>query len=205
MSETHISNTPVGHRISTDRCRTRHGRRGRDRQPHNGADAPRTFVLVHGAYEGGWIWRTSPIAAGQGSQGVHADATGLGERSHLMSGMITLDTHITDVANVIKWERLENSCWPAIPTAAGSSPAWSSGRCRRFPSSMSMHSSGERPEGTGPELARQPEGRPRRDRQMEVSSAPDYSRDNSPMMTAEDRDGWSGAPLRSRLACRCNH
>jgi len=34
--------------------------------------------------------------------------TGLGERSHLMSGLITLDTHVTDVVNVIKWENLDN-------------------------------------------------------------------------------------------------
>jgi hypothetical protein len=34
--------------------------------------------------------------------------TGLGERSHLMSGLISLDTHVIDVANVIKWEGLEN-------------------------------------------------------------------------------------------------
>src|SRR5262249_3578737 len=34
--------------------------------------------------------------------------TGLGERSHLMSGMITLDTHITDVVNVIRWESLDS-------------------------------------------------------------------------------------------------
>jgi pimeloyl-ACP methyl ester carboxylesterase len=34
--------------------------------------------------------------------------TGLGERSHLMSGLINLDTHVADVANVIAWENLEN-------------------------------------------------------------------------------------------------
>ena len=37
--------------------------------------------------------------------------TGLGERSHLLRKDIdTLDTHITDVVNVIKWESLENVC-----------------------------------------------------------------------------------------------
>jgi pimeloyl-ACP methyl ester carboxylesterase len=34
--------------------------------------------------------------------------TGLGERSHLLSAKVDLSTHIEDVVNVIKWERLEN-------------------------------------------------------------------------------------------------
>lgn len=33
---------------------------------------------------------------------------GLADRSHLMSRMITLDTHIADVVNLFRWERLEN-------------------------------------------------------------------------------------------------
>ena len=36
--------------------------------------------------------------------------TGLGERSHLLRKDIDLDTHNTDVVNVIKWESLENVC-----------------------------------------------------------------------------------------------
>jgi len=35
--------------------------------------------------------------------------TGLGERSHLMSRDINLDTHITDVINVFKWEDLNDA------------------------------------------------------------------------------------------------
>ena len=34
--------------------------------------------------------------------------TGLGERSHLLSADITLDTHISDVANLILWEDLDD-------------------------------------------------------------------------------------------------
>jgi hypothetical protein len=34
--------------------------------------------------------------------------TGLGERSHLLDEKVNLTTHITDVVNVIKWERLTN-------------------------------------------------------------------------------------------------
>jgi hypothetical protein len=35
---------------------------------------------------------------------------GLGEHSHLLSKDINLDTHITDVVNVIKWEDLNDIC-----------------------------------------------------------------------------------------------
>ena len=35
--------------------------------------------------------------------------TGLGERAHLMSGMINLDTHITDIVNVFKWEDITDA------------------------------------------------------------------------------------------------
>ena len=36
--------------------------------------------------------------------------TGVGERSHLMSKDINLDTHITDLVNVFKWEDLKDVC-----------------------------------------------------------------------------------------------
>jgi pimeloyl-ACP methyl ester carboxylesterase len=67
----------------------------------------KTYVLVHGAYGGGWIWRD--VAAGLRRRGheVHAPTqTGMGERSHLMSRQITVDTHIQDVANVIETNEL---------------------------------------------------------------------------------------------------
>ncbi len=71
--------------------------------------APRTYVLVHGSWHGGWCWsRVARILRQHGHDVYTPTLTGLGERSHLMSGLITLDTHITDVVNVIKWENLEN-------------------------------------------------------------------------------------------------
>ena len=70
---------------------------------------PKTFVLVHGGWHGGWCWRrvTDQLQA-KGHKVYTPTLTGLGERSHLMSALITLDTHITDVVNVIKWEDLNN-------------------------------------------------------------------------------------------------
>jgi pimeloyl-ACP methyl ester carboxylesterase len=56
-----------------------------------------TFVLVHGAWRGAWCWRR-----------VARLLTGLGERSHLLTRDINLDTHILDVVNVMKWQGLNN-------------------------------------------------------------------------------------------------
>jgi pimeloyl-ACP methyl ester carboxylesterase len=67
------------------------------------------FVLVQGAWIGGWYWR--PIAQTLRKLGHEAyvpTLTGLGERIHLMSPSINLDTHIADVVNLIKWEELSD-------------------------------------------------------------------------------------------------
>ena len=77
--------------------------------PAHAQTAAKTFVLVHGSWHGGWCWRrVSDLLEKNGHKVYTPTLTGLGERSHLMSGLITLDTHITDVANVIKWENLDN-------------------------------------------------------------------------------------------------
>jgi len=66
-------------------------------------------VLVHGAWHGGWCWRrVSDLLEQQGHKVFTPTLTGVGERSHLMSKDINLDTHITDVVNVIKWEDLKD-------------------------------------------------------------------------------------------------
>jgi len=71
--------------------------------------ARKTFVLVHGSSAGGWCYRrVADLLERRGHKVFAPTLTGLGERSHLMSGMITLDTHITDVVNVIRWEGLDN-------------------------------------------------------------------------------------------------
>ncbi|CAN5248617.1 alpha/beta hydrolase [soil metagenome] len=65
------------------------------------------FVLVHGAWHGGWCWQRVTAALQQGGHRVHAvTLTGLGERAHLLSPAITLDTHIDDVIKLIEAEEL---------------------------------------------------------------------------------------------------
>ena len=65
------------------------------------------FVLVHGAWHGAWCWqRVLPALADAGHRAHAVSLTGLGERVHLMSPLITLETHIADVANTIEAQEL---------------------------------------------------------------------------------------------------
>lgn len=67
----------------------------------------RTFVLVHGAWHGGWCWReVADLLRSRGHRVFTPTQTGLGERRHLMSRDITLDTFIEDIANVLLLEDL---------------------------------------------------------------------------------------------------
>lgn len=70
----------------------------------------RTFVLIHGAGHGGWLWRrVRDQLNAKGHRVFTPTLTGLGERSHLLSASVTLETHITDVVNVFEWEDLSDA------------------------------------------------------------------------------------------------
>jgi pimeloyl-ACP methyl ester carboxylesterase len=80
-------------------------------RPAQAQPVAKTFVLVHGAWHGGWCWRrVSDLLQRRGHKVFTPTMTGLGERSHLLSKDITLDTHINDIVNVIKWEELRDVC-----------------------------------------------------------------------------------------------
>lgn len=67
------------------------------------------FVLVHGAWMGGWCWRR--VADRLTAKGRYVSAptlSGVGERSHFPSECITLATHVDDVVNEIKWKDLDH-------------------------------------------------------------------------------------------------
>jgi len=67
------------------------------------------FVLVHGAWHGGWCWRRVVQALAVAGHRAHAvTLTGVGERAHQMSAAITLETHITDVTNAIQMEEMSD-------------------------------------------------------------------------------------------------
>lgn len=68
-----------------------------------------TYVLVHGAWHGGWAWRRVREILEQNHHRVLTPTmTGLGERKHLMSESITLDTMIDDIANTLLYEDLSD-------------------------------------------------------------------------------------------------
>ena len=66
------------------------------------------FLLVHGAWHGAWCWRdVVPLLEREGHR-VHAvTLTGVGERVHLMSPAITLETFIDDVRNAMDAEEMD--------------------------------------------------------------------------------------------------
>ncbi len=68
-----------------------------------------TYVLVHGGGHGGWCYQRVATLLRAAGHNVHAPTlTGLGERAHLVNPGIDLDTHITDVVNVLQYEDLSN-------------------------------------------------------------------------------------------------
>ena len=68
-----------------------------------------TFVLVHGAWHGGWCWdRVRRALRARGHDVFAPTLTGVADRSHLLSPQVDLETHINDVANLLVWEDLSD-------------------------------------------------------------------------------------------------
>ena len=67
------------------------------------------FLLIHGAWHGGWVWNEiSDILRYQRYSVSTPTLTGLGEKKHLLSSKITIETFIEDVVNHIIFENLNN-------------------------------------------------------------------------------------------------
>ena len=65
------------------------------------------FLLVHGAWHGAWCWReVLPVLARAGHRAHAVTLTGVGERVHLMSPAITLETFIADVVDAMDAEEM---------------------------------------------------------------------------------------------------
>jgi pimeloyl-ACP methyl ester carboxylesterase len=68
-----------------------------------------TYVLIGGGWLGGWCWQ--PVARrlrDNGHEAYPVTLTGLGERQHLASPEVDLETHITDVVNLVEFEDLHD-------------------------------------------------------------------------------------------------
>jgi pimeloyl-ACP methyl ester carboxylesterase len=68
-----------------------------------------TFVLVHGAWHGGWCWKKLAHRLRQAGCEVYTPTlTGLGERAHLLAPGIDLTTHTDDIVAVLDYEDLHD-------------------------------------------------------------------------------------------------
>jgi pimeloyl-ACP methyl ester carboxylesterase len=68
-----------------------------------------TYVLVHGGGHGGWCYdRLAPLLRAKGHEVYAPTLTGLADRSHLLGPKVNLDTHITDVVNLIYYHDLKD-------------------------------------------------------------------------------------------------
>ena len=77
--------------------------------PASAKAPPSTYVIVHGAWGGGWDWKhIDHLLTADGNTVYRPTLTGLGEHSNFNSTNIDLDTHIQDVVNVILWEDLHD-------------------------------------------------------------------------------------------------
>ena len=68
-----------------------------------------TILVCHGAWSAGWAWgKMRPLLRAAGHEVFTPSYTGLGERAHLASPMVGLETHIADILGVIEYEGLED-------------------------------------------------------------------------------------------------
>lgn len=68
-----------------------------------------TFVLVHGEFEGGWCWQRVARRLRAKGHEVHTPTlSGSGDRAHLLSREIGLQTHVEDVCARIEMEDLRD-------------------------------------------------------------------------------------------------
>jgi pimeloyl-ACP methyl ester carboxylesterase len=73
------------------------------------SSSSKTFLVCHGAWSAGWAWKKMhPLMSRAGHRLLTPTYTGLGERAHLAHPGIDLETHITDMLNVIKYEDLRD-------------------------------------------------------------------------------------------------
>ena len=66
-----------------------------------------TLLVAHGAWSAGWAWKKMrPLLRARGHEIFTPTYTGLGERVHLASPHVDLETHIADLLGVLQFEDL---------------------------------------------------------------------------------------------------
>jgi pimeloyl-ACP methyl ester carboxylesterase len=75
--------------------------------PGSATTAQATYVLVHGAWHGGWCWnRVAPLLRAAGADVFTPTLSGLGDRVHRAGPDIDLETHIQDMVHFLEYEDL---------------------------------------------------------------------------------------------------
>src|SRR5271167_5105312 len=68
-----------------------------------------TFVLVHGSYQGGWIWQRVATRLRAAGHTVYAPTLdGCAERKHQVRAGITTETHAAEIAEMLFYEDLRD-------------------------------------------------------------------------------------------------
>lgn len=68
-----------------------------------------TFVMIHASYMGGWVWRDVARHLRAAGHTVYPlTLTGFGDRSHLLTPDVGLDTHVQDILNLLRFEELRD-------------------------------------------------------------------------------------------------
>jgi pimeloyl-ACP methyl ester carboxylesterase len=69
-----------------------------------------TFVLVHGAFGGGWEWKKlAALLAADGHEVLAPTLTGLADRAHLATPDLGLEAHVQDIVAVLEFEDLRDA------------------------------------------------------------------------------------------------
>lgn len=67
------------------------------------------FVLVHGGWDSGWAWKeVAQRLRAAGHEAYRPSLTGTGERAHLLTPEVGLDTYVMDVVNLLRYDQLDS-------------------------------------------------------------------------------------------------
>jgi pimeloyl-ACP methyl ester carboxylesterase len=77
-----------------------------------------SYVLIHGAYQGGWIWKPTAARLRAGGHLVYAPSLdGCGDRRQALRAGITVETHAAEIADLLFYEDLQDVV--VVATSAG--------------------------------------------------------------------------------------
>ena len=68
-----------------------------------------TYVMIHGAYQGGWIWKPTATRLREAGHLVYAPSLdGCGDRRGSLRPGISVETHATEIADLLFYEDLND-------------------------------------------------------------------------------------------------